>query len=142
MKYNILYWILTKGTVPSSDQFYKRACSVPLSDRAERLRSMLVPKEVGAERLGLYASTLCAFSLDTQFGAEIAALDRNNTYRYPKRAIGASAGQMTLHDVTCGVDRLSGIVGELDSDIADRLVVPQWIDVMAAGCLQALRGVV
>ena len=142
MKYNILYWILTDGSVPPSDPFYKRSCPVTLSDAAEDLRKLLVPAAVKNDgRLGLYASALCAFSADTVFGDDIRKLDPYNTYLYPERTPGSAAGEMTLSGVTVGAD-LPGIIGKLDRCIADQLVAPQWVEVMSAGCLQALRGMV
>lgn len=139
LKYNILYGMLARSGVPESDRYYKRHVQVPATVNASALADLLVPARLrGADsgRLGLFVSAVCAAVLDTAFGNEIVALDPDNTYDRPLPPQGS---RPVLYDLTCPPDELAGLRGLLDNDINERLVAPQWIDYMAAGCLQLLR---
>jgi len=145
MSYNVLYGILTAGLrVPSTDKFYKKCTCPSLTDKGRRLLALMLPADVS--RRPLFASVVCAYALDTEFGAQIRSMDHENTYYKPTRHDGERSGvggelsdSLLAYDLTGNTEKWQAIISMLDSDLVDRLNAPRWIDVMAAACLQLLR---
>ena len=133
--YNILYGALAGDA--GAGRYGKHFTRATLTSRGAELAALLrCDASMPPDKRRLYASAVCACVLDTQFGNEIAALDINNTYVHPVRE-----DNTCLYDTTTGPDTMGDIVSMLDDDIRERLAAPQWIDIMAAGCLQLLREV-
>ena len=142
IRYNVLYGLLAAGKVSSDDPYYKRHIRPPATSVAAELVKLLVPSAAtDTGRRGLFASAVCAAVLDTCFGNDIARLDPHNTYEHPV-VHGTVGERQTMYDLTGSPKSLRALVPLLDEDIAERLAAPQWIDYMAAGCLQLLREVI
>lgn len=135
MRYNVLYGILAGDA--GHGEYEKHFTRAQLTWPGMELAEMLRCHDADQTKRRLFASAVCAAVLDTQFGNEIVQADPNNTYERPVRG----TSSICLYDATCQAEAMSGVLGLLDNDIKERLAAPQWIDVMAAGCLQLLREV-
>lgn len=143
MRYNVLYGILAGPAAAQQGPHAKRCTRAMTTTRAQALLDVLLPAgQLEPGRRQLFACAVCSFVLDTAFGNDIARLDPNNTYEPPTRTdeLVASSGEL-MHDMAGATSRLRSAVSMLDSDIAERLVAPQWIDYAGAICLQLLREV-
>jgi hypothetical protein len=95
--------------------------------------------DIPQDRLLMFACFLCNEVMGTIFGDEIKTLDPENTYTSFTRDPDAAASEILLYDLTRSAKELRYLYTYLDKDIVDRLVVPEWLDIMAAVCLQILR---
>lgn len=139
---NKLYGLLTAPVAPVADDAYYKKLHMPVqhTPKSWQLCTELL-KNVPPPRVPMFACFLCYESLNTLFGEEILLRDTNNTYSRVVREPGASpeAGYLLLWDLTQSAGRLKYLHRWLDRDIVDRLVVPEWLDIMSAACLQILR---
>lgn len=141
---NKLYSLLLQdNTVPAEYSWYaKRTEAVDTNERAEQLIAFIT-QDIPVARLALYASILCNLVLFTQYGAEIKALDPNNTYFSVTRDpdAGHSDTDYGMQDLIKPASAYKGLVQYLEDDISERLDTNSWFDLMGAACLQLLREV-
>lgn len=139
---NTLYWILTSGVRPldKSDFYYKVSEPVLLTQRMTSLRDAIM-SGVPVNRVPEVACFICGAAIHTQLGKEIMELDSNNTYtefeKDPGKAMVDTA--TCIYDMVGTYEDARTIIGLLDQDLKDSLVVPSWIESMSAACLQLLR---
>lgn len=138
---NRLYGLLTYSVDLQNAGYYAKKCFPPRHTPRSREICDALLKKVPTDRLPMFACFICTEVMDTQFGKEIKALDPENTYapfsRDPSQP--ADAGGLLLYDLTSSLQDLKYLYTYLEKDIVDRLVLPEWLDVVAAVCLQMLR---
>lgn len=142
---NKLYGLLT-FEIKNNDitTYYNKKCTrhTPTEKGARLIHELT--SNVHESRLPMFACFVCNAVLDTAFGDEIRKLDPNNTYTTITRDPDWDSGNgaLLLHDLICRPSILrAGLRKYLDPDIAARILLPDWMDCMAAGCLQLLREV-
>ena len=139
---NKLYSLLTYSVdLSSSTSYYVKQCYPPRHTPRSREICDAIMKGIPQDRFLLFACLLCTESLSTEFGEEIRSRDPENTYTALSRDPSASleAADSVVWDLTKPVVELKYLYQYLDDDIKDKLVVPCWMDIMAAACLQMLR---
>ena len=141
---NKLYSLLMGNAyVPEEYSWYsKRTEEITVTERMAEIIAIMIT-DVPVARLALYVSTLCNLVLNTQYGAEIKALDPNNTYfpvtRYPDAE--HSNTDYGMADLIQPVSAYTGLLRYLADDISDRLDTNSWLDIMGAASLQLLRDI-
>lgn len=139
---NKLYGLLTVSVEPiAADNYYKKLhMPVQHTPKSGQLCAELL-KDVPTRRIPLFACFVCFESLETVFGEEIQKWDTNNTYSRIVKDPNSSPedGYLLLWDLTQSASSMKHIYRWLDKDITDRLVVPEWLDIISAACLQMLR---
>ena len=139
---NTLYGLLI-STVPESvrDSYYiKKYYPEQHTDRTLKICTDLM-QNIPVEKQMLFIYFICSSVKDTVFGLEITELDSENTYGNFYRDPNATEddSMQTLWDVTESAEKISKLIKWLDEDIKTRLVLPGWLDVVSAICLQLLR---
>ena len=123
--------------------YYVKKCFPPRHTPRSREICDALLRKIPADRLLMFVCFICTEVLDTEFGEEIRALDPENTYapftRDPTSANPTEDSNLLLYDLTSSLQDLRYLYTYLDNDIQQRLVMPEWLDVMAAACLQMLR---
>lgn len=138
---NRLYALLVYNLPYSLEGNYYGKLYKPVlhTDKSLNIKNILLSK-VPLSKVPMVACHMCWMSLLTEFGPDIKKLDPVNTYFSTGRREETAFGDTE--------DSLYGIAGPsleralkvfLDQDIKDRLVLPLWHEVAAAGCLQMLR---
>lgn len=139
---NYLYGLLISplGTLSDSEYYKKEYTYIPHTLKSRKIRDALVAF-IPEARLPLFACFICHEILDTCFGPEICEFDKNNTYKEVTRDPSKSAtdSNLCLWDLTKSAKQLKSLYKWLDEDILDKLVVPEWLEIIGAVCLQMLR---
>ena len=139
---NRLYSLLTYRTdLSASTSYYVKKCYPPRhTPHSQEICDALL-QSVPQDKVLLFACLVCTESLSTEFGEEIRMRDPDNTYGHLSRdpAASAEATSSSAWDLTRPAAELKYLYKYLDDDIKERLVLPEWMDVMAAVCLQILR---
>lgn len=138
---NILYSLLTCKVQDAdlSGYYAKRRDFVLMNSRQKELVDKFMPADVSAHPR--FACFICGKVPHTVYGGEILRLDPNNTYFQAPR----DPGQCLNSQDACVFDCMpkASAAGAfrylMDSDIAERLVVPTSVEIAAAVCLQLLR---
>ena len=144
MSLNQLYALLTTDAPPvsSSDAYYVKYITPCIHTERSKALLHVLTSSVPPARLRAFACVLCSNVRYSGFGAEILALDADNTYHRFVRdpsATGMDIGGC-IYDLTGAVDDFAGAARQyLDNDIVERLSSPNWMEVAAACCLQMLR---
>lgn len=142
---NRLYGLLTFEIRDKSiDAYYDKKCTRQTPSKKGKDIINTIMSGVPETRIPVFACFVCNAVLDTAFGDDILALDPNNTYTSITRDPDwdGAQGALLLHDLIMRPSTLrAGLRQYLDSDIASRVMLPEWMDCMAAGCLQLLREV-
>lgn len=138
---NLLYAILMGGSQASGDYtwYHKHTTGYIPTTRMQDIRTILIQGTDVA--LPMFVCKVCYMVLYTQFGNEIKELDYNNTYTDVARPPDAVHDDMKycMHQLIRPADAYKQIRRYLDDDIASRVDLSSWLDIMAAGCLQMLR---
>ena len=140
---NILYSLLTcrVSEVQLVGYYAKHREFILVNSKQKDLLEKLLPSDVSLHPR--FACFICSEAPRTIFGAEIKALDCNNTYfpagRDPEQALNSLDAGIT--HLLPSAAAANGLRYLLDSDITERLLVPSSIEIAAAACLQLLREV-
>lgn len=139
---NKLYAILISGheSTIAGSYYAKKYFPAVHTDRTRKICEDML-HGIPESKLPMFVCYLCTAVGDTIFGQDIIRLDPENTYVEFTRDPAASGddARETLWSITKSEKDMRWLYKWLDQDIKDRLMLPGWLDIMAALCLQMLR---